>query len=94
MQTLHVFEQNLIPQELFPACIGFVLGGCASRSLFGWMQDSKMFASKAHMTDNFGKMCMLVCKFQLFMLARRQREDACLVWRFICSKHIQDAPSE
>ena len=27
MQAPHVFAQKLIPQEYFPACIGFVPGG-------------------------------------------------------------------
>ena len=30
IQAPHVFTQKLIPQELFPACIGFVPGGTSS----------------------------------------------------------------
>ena len=27
IQALHVFAKKLVPQEFFPACIGFVPGG-------------------------------------------------------------------
>ena len=33
MQAPHVFAQKLIPQEFFPACIGFVPGGKEARLL-------------------------------------------------------------
>ena len=35
IQAPHVFAQKLIPQELFPACIGFVPGGNLKDS---WMR--------------------------------------------------------
>ena len=42
IQAPHVFAQNLIPQEVFPACIGFVPGGkcrcCPVKVQFGGLQ--------------------------------------------------------
>ena len=47
IQALHAFAEKLIPQEFFPACIGFVPGG---NSALGNVRRNRVgrFSSRAH----------------------------------------------